>query len=163
VATDLHRLLSADHERLDALLRAALRADGAIDEASYAEFRRGLLRHIGIEEKILFPLLRQARRSSELEAQLHRDHAVLAALLVPPPARDGIARIRQLLEAHNLLEEEEGGLYEVVESITGSHLAALMERVHATPEVPVTAHVDKPVVRESIEQLWREAWKGRRR
>jgi hypothetical protein len=51
--------LAGDHVRLDALLRRAT-APRAIDEAAYAEFRAGLLRHIGMEEKILLPAAHSA-------------------------------------------------------------------------------------------------------
>lgn len=98
---DLHELLSRDHERLDALLVSCVRADRTIDYPSYDAFRRGLLRHIGIEERILFPQLR------------------LAALLVPPPSAVEIEQIRALLREHNPLEENAGGVYEVVDDLAG--------------------------------------------
>ena len=53
--------LAADHARLDELLRVAGARPDAIDRPSYAAFRAGLLRHIGLEEKILFPAARRAR------------------------------------------------------------------------------------------------------
>jgi hypothetical protein len=162
MAAELHELLSRDHERLDALLSAAVRPDGTIDLGPYAEFRRGLLRHIGIEEKILFPEVRRRRGDSPVEQQLHRDHAALAALLVPPPTEKEVAEIRGILEQHNPLEEDEGGLYEVFEQLAGDDLARLMERVRAYPEVPVTPHSDSAILRSSLQQLLREAEEGRR-
>lgn len=160
MANQLHEFLSRDHERLDALLSACRRA---LDPVAYDTFRRGLLRHIGIEERILFPLLRRERGTTELESQLHRDHAVLAALLVPPPTQSELDRIAEILELHNPLEEEAGGLYEIVEGLAGEELARLMETVHAYPEVRVAAHTDGPTLRRSIEQLLAEASEGRRR
>src|SRR5512138_3900 len=130
---DVHDLLSADHERLDSLLEGAL-VDDTVDEQSYAEFRRGLLRHIGIEERILFPLIRQRRGESEVMRQLHRDHAALSALLVPPPDAAIIREIRAILGEHNPLEEDRGGMYEVFEELAGADLEELMTRVHAYPE-----------------------------
>ena len=52
----LRDLLERDHARLDGLLRAA---GGNIDPVVYEEFRAGLLRHIGLEEKILLPAARR--------------------------------------------------------------------------------------------------------
>ena len=102
----LRDVLSADHARLDELLAKTVRPDGTIDEESYVAFRRGLLTHIGIEEKILLPEARRRRPGvSPLEQELHRDHAVLAALLVPPPSQDEIEEIRAILLRHNPLEE----------------------------------------------------------
>ena len=148
----LHEFLTRDHERLDTLL-----------EEDYGEFRRGLLRHISIEERVLFPELRRHRGVTELEKQLHRDHAALAALLVPPPTPVEIGHIRSILQIHNELEEKSGGLYEIIESLSGDELSALMQRVHAIPEVPVMPNVDSPIVRSSIETLLRDAEEGRKK
>ena len=125
--------LSRDHERLDALLAAG----------DYEGFRRGLLRHIGIEEKILFPLL---GRSNVLVQQLHRDHAALGALLVPPPDEAIIRQIRTILEEHNPLEEAPGGLYDRIPD-------DVLDLVTNCPYVPVAPHADTPLVRKSIEEL----------
>lgn len=125
--------------------------------ASYEEFRRGLLRHISIEERVLFPELRKRRGATPLKQKLHRDHAALAALLVPPPSSLEIQQIAAILTVHNELEERSDGLYEIIESLAGDELAVLMNRIHAIPEVPVAPHVDTPLVRSTIEQLVREA------
>ena len=125
--------------------------------AGYEEFRRGLLRHISIEERVLFPELRKRRGTTPLEQKLHRDHAALAALLVPPPSSVEIHQIATILTVHNELEERADGLYELIESLAGDELATLMDRVHAIPPVPVAPHVDTPLVRSTIEQLVREA------
>jgi hypothetical protein len=156
----LHAFLSDDHERLDALLTACLEK---IDPEKYDEFRRGLLRHIGIEELVLFPLLRRSQGATELEVQLHRDHAALSALLMPPPTAVELRQIAAILEAHNVLEESSGGLYEIIEGLAGDELDALMAKVHAVPPVRVAKQADSPVLRRTIEQLLREADEGRRR
>lgn len=145
MTTLLHDYLTDDHERLDALLAAALGDDGSIDDAAYFEFRRGLLRHIGIEERILFPLLRTA-----VTERLHKDHAALAALLVPPPARAEIEQIRAILAEHNPLEEGPGGFYEQVEAL------ADVEQVRAFRDIPTAPYSDSPLLRQTIEQLLRE-------
>lgn len=162
MAGELHDLLSRDHERLDALLSACLRVEDENCQESYAEFRRGLLRHIAIEERVLFPELRKRRGITPLDQQLHRDHAALAALLVPPPSRTEINQIAAILKVHNGLEENTGGLYELIESLTGEEITPLLARVHAIPAVRVAPHVDTPLVRRTIEQLIREAAEGRR-
>lgn len=154
--SELHDFLSRDHARLDALLETCMRAGGNWRE-SYDAFRRGLLRHISIEERVLFPELRKRRGTTPLEQKLHRDHAALAALLVPPPSSVEIHRIAAILTVHNDLEEREGGLYEIIESLAGEELSTMMARVHAIPQVPVAPHVDTPLVRSTIEQLVREA------
>jgi hypothetical protein len=156
---ELHDFLSRDHQRLDLLLASCAEA---IDLTAYDAFRRGLLRHISIEERVLFPLLRKRSGVTELERQLHRDHAALSVLLVPPPTRQEIDQIVSILGEHNEMEERDGGLYDVIETLSGDALAALMIRVHAIPEVPVTPHIDKPIVRQTIGFLVQAAQEGRR-
>lgn len=152
----LKEYLSNDHARLDALLATCLRAEGVVPYAAYDEFRRGLLRHIGIEERLLFPELRKHQGVTALERHLHRDHAALAALLVPPPTLRELEQIAAILEVHNVLEEDEPGLYEIIERVTGDELPALMERVRAFPEVPVAPHSDSELLRTTIERLLSE-------
>jgi hypothetical protein len=140
--------LVADHERLDALLQRATRAPGAIDRDAYGEFRRGLLRHIGMEEKILLPTAQRLQRGEALPAaaRLRLDHGALAALLVPPPSAAIIGAIRTILTGHNRIEEGEGGVYEACERLAGAEASALAAELRAAPEVPVSPHVDDPRV-----------------
>jgi hypothetical protein len=159
----LHDLLSQDHDRLDDLVAACVRRDGTIDAERYGEFRGGLLRHIGIEERVLFPAIRARHGDSTLLDQLHRDHAALAALLVPPPTAAEIDQIRAILREHNALEEDAGGLYEIAESVAGDELTAMVAAAEATPAVPQAPHFDTAITRSSIARLVREAEEGRRR
>ena len=83
----LRRFLTEDHQRLDRLLQAALTDDHRVDAAAYHQFRAGLLRHIGMEEKILLPAAQRLRGGEPLPlaAKLRLDHGALAALLMPTP------------------------------------------------------------------------------
>lgn len=149
----IRELLSRDHGRLDALLERMLRDDGTVDENAYAEFRRGLLRHIGIEERVLFPALKKQGRLTVLEEQLHRDHAALAALLVPPPAKQEIVTIRDILASHNPLEESRGGMYDRVDALPDHE--AILDAARSYADVAVAPHSDTPLLRETIERLLR--------
>lgn len=157
---ELHSFLTEDHERLDALLTACRER---VDPRKYTEFRAGLLRHIGIEESVLFPLLRAAKGTTELEPQLHRDHAAIAALLVPPPSSFELDQIAEILAVHNVLEEQPGGLYDVIDQLASTEIDALMVKVHAIPQIPLAPHSDTPLLRQTIETLLRDADEGRRR
>lgn len=161
MAWRLHDLLTRDHERLDARLAASVRDDGSIDQESYGEFRQGLLWHIGVEEKILFPEVRKRSGENEIVRQLHREHAALAALLMPPPTVKEIETISAILEEHNPLEEDEGGLYEQVETLMGDELEPLLERIRSTPPARLAPHADTEVTRWSIEQLLLAVEEGR--
>jgi hypothetical protein len=141
--------MADDHARLDGLLREAVARPHVIDRAAYAQFRAGLLKHIGMEEKILFPEA-QRRRGGEplpVAAKLRLDHGALAALLVPSPTHAIVAAIRSILTGHNVIEEQPGGPYEVCERLAGAEVEALLARLRSTPEVPVAAHADSPKVR----------------
>ena len=144
----LHRFLADDHARLDALLQRAMHDPVHIDAAAYAAFRAGLLRHIGMEEKILLPAAQRARSGEPLPiaARLRLDHGALAALLVPRPTPEVSAAIRAILAAHNPIEEGPGGLYDTCEQLAGAELDALLARLRAAPEVRVAPHVDGPRV-----------------
>jgi hypothetical protein len=154
----IHDLLHRDHARLEGLLDAAARGS-TIDLDAYREFRGGLLRHIGMEEKILLPA---ARRSGDGELaavtrQLKLDHAALAALLVPTPTPAIVERLRALLVAHNAVEEGEGGVYARCENVLGVQSDELLERLKSAPQVALAPYQDGPRAFASIERLLRAA------
>jgi hypothetical protein len=142
--------LAADHDRLDGFLAEATRTPGVIDPEPFGAFRRGLLRHIGIEEKILFAAARKARDGEPIRdfVRLRADHARITALLVPTPTDEIVAELRAILGPHNELEEQVEGTYaECIEAV-GPEADALLERIRAQPEPPVRPHYDerKPIL-----------------
>jgi hypothetical protein len=154
----LQKYLQEDHQRLDALLAAAV-AGAEMNRATFEGFRACLLRHIGMEEKILLPAARRLRAGQPLPVarQLRLDHGALAALLVPTPTREIIDRIRALLAAHNPLEEDPGGLYETCDELAAGDVEPLLQRLKAAPEVPMAAHYDGASAFEGIERSLRAA------
>jgi hypothetical protein len=148
----VHELLSADHARLDALLVAATADPDRIDEAPYREFRAGLLRHIAMEEKVLFVFLR-GRGVDALVRDLHADHAAIASLLVPPPSHALIGTLRQILDEHNPLEDAPGGLYERCDREAGSAVSELIERMQAIAPARASKYLDEPRIYEHIERM----------
>jgi len=153
VAGAIHALLAADHDRLDALLGRL--GSEPLDLAAYTDLRAGLLRHIAMEEKVLFGDVRARRGGSSLPviARLHADHAALASLLVPRPTLELLRTMRTILDEHNPLEERERGLYEACEELAGDHVPELLARMHAIPAVRVSAHVDEPRIHEHIARM----------
>jgi hypothetical protein len=145
--------LTDDHRRLDSLFQRALARPGRVEPAAYDEFRAGLLRHIAMEEKVLLPVARKSGGSLPAAAQLKRDHAALAALLVPTPTPAIMETIRSILVAHNQLEDGPEGVYEQCERLAGDQLGDLAERLQAVPEVRVAPHYDTPLVYEHIRTL----------
>ena len=139
----IQSFMTDDHERLDALLRASERADGSIDEAPYVEFREGLLRHIGMEEKVLLPFCRDRRGEPlAIAAKLRADHGAIAKLLVRTPTRDVIDELRDLLGRHNPLEEGPGGLYATCDALAGDEAAAVVAKLRERPQVPLAEYYD---------------------
>lgn len=151
----ISEFLTRDHERLDALLARTTADPHSLDLEAFAEFRAGLLRHIAMEEKVLFADAK-ARRDTELlplVEQLHADHAAIATLLIPPPTRELIATLRRVLDEHNPLEEEPGGLYDKCDVAAGSDVSSVVARMHAIPPARVSQHLDDPRVHAHIERM----------
>lgn len=135
--------LTEDHARLEDLY-----SRGATDPAAYAEFRRGLLRHIGMEEKVLLPAAQRARGGNAMHqaARLRLDHGALVSLLVPPPTAAIRAAIRGILDLHNLVEEGPDGVYAECEQLAGDDADRILAWLESFPEVPVHPHVDSEAV-----------------
>jgi hypothetical protein len=129
-----------------------------VDESAYAQFRAGLLRHIGMEEKILLPAAQRLRGGEPLSVagKLRLDHGALAALLMPTPTAAVIGLIRTILIDHNAMEEGPAGLYETCDELADSEAERLVAGLRAAPEVSVMPYSDSPtvmnVVRRALER-----------
>jgi hypothetical protein len=160
----LHRFFSADHRRLDALLKRSTAEPGRVDLASFGEFRAGILRHIGMEEKVLFTAARRARGGEPLglAARLRVDHGAIAALLVPTPTPALVGQILSVLVPHNRREEEPGGVYDACDFALGpAEAERLAGELPAFPEPPLKPYNDGPEIQRHIEEnlaLARRQW-----
>jgi hypothetical protein len=148
---ELYRYLADDHERLDALLQRATVKPGAIDMESYAEFRKRLLRHIAMEEKIVLPAIAelQGGRSAPVAERIRLDHGALVALLAPPPTQSVVLTIRSILRIHNSLEEQEGGLYQLFEQLARTEAEKLLLQLKGASDVAVLPHNERAGVLEA--------------
>jgi hypothetical protein len=147
----LYRYFEQDHRRLERLLAEACAKPDAINIAAFDQFRSGILKHIGMEEKILIPAFQRFSGGVPfpLAAKIRLDHGAIAALMVPPPSMTIIRALRAILAAHNVLEESLDGLYEACENSAGPELDAIMKQVMSTPDVPVMPYNHKPEVLEA--------------
>ncbi|MBE0644492.1 MAG: hemerythrin domain-containing protein [Bacteroidetes bacterium] len=135
--------LTSDHRRLETLFAAALET-GEVDLARYDAFRIGLLRHIAIEETIVLPLVREGKGSFFADRQLHLEHGAIAALLVPPPTPDVTRALAALLQKHNLLEETDRTLYDVLDDCSRGTRPDLVDRMREHPAPPLSKNINNP-------------------
>ena len=147
----ISRFMADDHRRLEALLDQAAAAT-PIDALLFEQFRAGLLRHIGMEEKLLMPAVRRARGGVPLTLarQIHLDHGAIAAMLVPAPTPAGIERLRALLALHDDLEENPTGVYADCDHLLADASTTLIEQLRNFPLVRTAPHNDGPAVERHI-------------
>jgi hypothetical protein len=152
MAGSLTLVLRDAHRRLEVLLGLAVADPQKINQQAYNQFRAGLLRHIGMEEKILLPTLQrlQGGRPFPHAAKLRLDHGALAALLMATPTPAILAAIRAILSAHNMLEEGPDGLYAVSDQLSESEVNSLIRRLRAAPIVTVRQPSDSPAVMKTL-------------
>ena len=158
----LARFFAVDHLRLDTLLREATADPDRVALVPYGEFRAGLLKHIGMEEKILFPVARVRGYDPSLFARLRVDHGAIVSLLVPTPTPAIVERIQSVLTLHNQREEETGGAYEICDrAASPEETERLLASVRSFPEVKLKSYRDGPEVFRHIEvnlDLSRKQW-----
>ncbi len=157
--TPLHAYFTNDHRRLEDLLDQASKDPKAILMEPYHAFRVGLLTHIKMEEKILFPAARSANGDVPipLAAKLRLDHGALTALMVVPPNAALIAAVRHIIEQQDELEEAPGGMYDICEALTKEQTAELLERLAQTTPVPVHQPNTHPIAVDSANRAMARA------
>ncbi len=150
----LYKFFTDDHRRIEELLDKATEIKGEINLEYYHKFRTGLLKHIKMEENILFPAAQRANGGNPipLAAKLRLDHGALTSLMAPPPTDDIVKVIRHILYYHDIAEEEPGGMYEVCEKLTESQTQEILNQLAQTPEVPVLKHNALPFVFEAAKR-----------
>jgi len=141
----IERFMVGDHSRLDDLMRRAMAGED-VDAAAFEEFREGLLRHIGMEEKILIPLLRDRGAPWPHARVLRRDHGEIAKLLVPTPTMDLCRCLCELLARHNAIEEGDVGLYAACDAASREEAERIVDALRAAPRVPLAKHYDGPLI-----------------
>ena len=135
----IYQFFTNDHHRIDMLLDRATENPEDMQMDYYHQFRTGLLKHIKMEEKILFPAAQKAKENVPLPlaAKLRLDHGALTSLMVVPPSVEVIKVLRFVLDKHDLLEEEPGGMYDVCEKLTEGETNHLLQQLGRVAEVPV--------------------------
>lgn len=150
----LYNFFTSEHHRIEGLLDNATENPNEILMDYYDRFRTGLLTHIKMEEKILFPAAQKANGGIALPvmAPLRLEHGAITSLMVPPPTPSLIKVIRHIMEKHDLAEEEPGGMYDVCEALTQHQTQELLDQLAKISEVPVHPHNDAPYALEAAKR-----------
>lgn len=143
----LYNFFTDDHHRLDQLLAEATKDISAVNKELYGQFRVGLLTHIKREEKGLFKAAQEANGGEPIPMakQLRLEHGAITSLMVPPPTPELIKVLRYILDAHDLKEEEPGGMYDICEKLTKNRTEELLEELKSFPETPLHPTRDIPL------------------
>jgi len=154
----IRQFLADDHRRLDALLDRAANCSSDDELAAYDEFRRGLLKHIGIEEKILLAAAQRLLGKPLAQAErLRQDHGALVALLMPLPAPSVIRAIKAILAAHNPVEEGPDGVYDICERLAKDEADDLLASIQNAPEVPTRPNMTSPKILDAARRAMARA------
>lgn len=150
----LHQFFEDDHRQIDSLLEKSIKKEDELDLEYYHQFRTRLLRHIKMEEKILFSAATKADPEviKMLIPRYRLEHGAITALLVPPPTFSLIKVLNHILEKHNRAEEAPGGLYDICENLTHAHTQELLQELMATTEVPVRPPNPAPLAMEAAKR-----------
>ncbi|SHG00766.1 hemerythrin domain-containing protein [Flavisolibacter ginsengisoli] len=135
----IYQFFTNDHRRIELLLEKATEDVNNIDMDYYYSFRTGLLKHIKMEEKILFPAAQKANGGTPLSlaSKLRLDHGAITSLMVVPPDPRVIKVLRHVLEKHDILEEQPGGMYDMCENLTAGDTQNILDQLSKVTEVPV--------------------------
>lgn len=130
-----------------------------VDLEKYHQFRIGLLTHIKMEEKILFVAAQRANEGKPLplQAKLRQDHGALTSLLVCFPSPEVIHMIDYIMEQHDILEEEQGGMYEACEKLTQPETQRILEGLKNTTPVPVLPFNEAPYTLDAAKRSVKRA------
>lgn len=144
----LFDFFESDHRRIEGILEKSTEDFNNIDMELYNEFRVGLLTHIKMEENLLFPAAQKANGGNPVKyaKQLRLEHGAITSLMVPPPSEEIVKVLKYVLEKHDEIEEMEGGMYDVCESLTHNQTEELLEQLRAMPLTPVQPHNVAPYV-----------------
>ncbi|MGA8941055.1 MAG: hypothetical protein WB439_17965, partial [Acidobacteriaceae bacterium] len=94
----------------------------------------------------------QGGTKAALAERLRLDHGALVSLLAPPPTPSIMLTVHSILEVHNELEEEEGGLYELLVKLAGPETEQVLNQLLSAPPVPVLPNNNKPEVLEAAKR-----------
>jgi hypothetical protein len=129
---------------------------------AYERFRRGLLRHIAVEERVLFPFAKRRLGEPLPGVELLRaEHSAIGRLLCYRPNQRLLDDVRALLGPHNEREEGHGGVYAHLERVAADDVESLVAEVLAFGGVRPAPYRDEGGAPTAAEALaWAKRGKG---
>lgn len=155
----LYDFFADDHRRIEKLFEEATRDKSHVDLEKYHQFRVGLLTHIKMEEKILFVAAQKANGGEPLplQAKLRLDHGALTSLMVCVPTPKVIQAVNHIMERHDILEEEAGGMYEACEKLTQHETQQIADALRKVTPVPVHPFNEAPYALDAAKRSMQRA------
>lgn len=155
----LYDFFTEDHRRLDKILDTATKNPDKVDSNLYREFRIGLLTHIKMEEKILFPAAKKANGGEPLPdfERFRLEHGAITTLMAVPPTRKLLKVLRHILEKHDEAEEIKGGMYDVCEKLTQDQTQEILTALRKVTPVPVHEPNASPAVLKAAKRITKRA------
>lgn len=155
----LYQFFTRDHRRIDQLLGEATANLDKINTELYRQFRIGLLTHIKMEEKVLFPAAKMANDGMPLPdfERFRLEHGALTTLMAVPPDSKSIKVLRYVLDKHDEAEEVPGGMYELCENLTHDQTEEILEKLKEVTPVPVHPPNPLPAVLQAAKRILKRA------
>jgi len=129
-------LIKQDHKRLKKLLESTLEAKESEREARMDHLRTELVAHERMEEEVLYPRLRDERKTRDSILEGYEEHHVADVILdelldVPPETDLWKAKVKVLKEnVEHHMDEEEDELFKKARAVLDkSELESLGERM----------------------------------
>ena len=116
-------LIKEDHKRLKKLLEQTLEAEGGEREERMDHLRTELVAHERIEEEVLYPRLRDEKKTRESVLEGYEEHHVADVILdelldVPPETDLWKAKVKVLKEnVEHHMDEEESELFKKAKAV----------------------------------------------
>lgn len=151
--------LTQTHEELRDLLDKSLSVEG-VQLEPYEAFRTELLKHIGVEEHIVLPLVeeRSPQRFFALK-QIRLEHRAIGMLLALQPSGEIITVIRNLLKKHDFLEETPDTLYDILDDCCADDQPELLKRIREYPGLPLSDVVEEtPTLEDARRAIYRAGY-----
>ncbi len=155
----IYHFFTEDHRRLDKLLEKATENPDNVDEDLYREFRIGLLTHIKMEEKVLFPAAKIANGGEPLPnfERFRLEHGAITTLMAVPPNRKLLKVLQHILEKHDEAEEIKGGMYDICENLTQGQTEEILAQLKKITPVPVHEPNASPAVLKAAKRIIKRA------